>query len=306
MSGAALGRIAPERLIDPKVLARVGNLELLARRVVEGFVSGLHRAAHLGTSTDFAEHRAYVPGDDIRRIDWRVFARTDRLYVKTFEAQTNADLVVALDSSASMNYPDQGVTKFDYARYMAATLVYLGARQRDRVGLIAFADDVVEMTPPATRHRDKILRQLADLKPEGRGSLLEGLKRIVPRLSRRGILVVISDFYEPTHDVVRALDEIRLRGHDVLVLHPIARTERDFDLGQATIVEELETQQRMPVLPAQIAGEYRALISAHLQTLERECGARDIDYATFPIEDPLDAVLFHYLSRRARLGKTRR
>ncbi|MEM7252919.1 MAG: DUF58 domain-containing protein [Pseudomonadota bacterium] len=307
MSSVASGRTGAARFIDPKVLARISNLELLARTVVDGFVSGLHVAAHLGNSTDFAEHRAYVPGDDVRRIDWRVFARTDRLYVKTFEAQTNTDLIVALDTSASMNFGSGEIAKFDYARFIAATLVYLAARQRDRVGLMTFDATVTDAIPAATRHRDKILRTLPTLTPHGAGDLGTALSDMTIHLKRRGMVVVISDFYDEPNAVATALDELRVRGHDIIALHVLDPLERNFALdtgAQPTVIEDLETGERMPLIASALQDDYQTLVSTHLADLEKACGSRRIDYAAFSCEEPLDAMLFHYLSRRARLART--
>ena len=148
------------RFIDPKVLARIDNLELVARTVVDGFISGLHRSPYLGLSIDFAEHRAYMPGDDIRRIDWRVFGRTDRFYVKEFEADTNANFSVVLDISRSMEFGNAGLTKLEYAKFLAASLTYLSNRQRDRVGLVTFDTDIVDIVPPSAKHLEVVLHTL--------------------------------------------------------------------------------------------------------------------------------------------------
>ncbi|HEX6559966.1 MAG TPA: DUF58 domain-containing protein, partial [Longimicrobiales bacterium] len=164
------------RLLDPAVLARIGDLELVARSVVEGFITGLHHSPQFGLSVDFAEHRAYMPGDDIRRIDWRAYARTDRYYVKQFESDTNTDFTVLLDTSASMDFGSTGVTKFAYARMLAACLAYFSSRQRDRVGLALFAEDEVARIPAGAKRVDLILHELDRARPGGRGALLKPLR----------------------------------------------------------------------------------------------------------------------------------
>ncbi|NIR28758.1 MAG: DUF58 domain-containing protein [Gammaproteobacteria bacterium] len=303
-ASAAPGRTAPARFIDPQVLARIDNLDLIARVVVDGFISGLHKTVHLGVSTDFAEHRAYAPGDDVRHVDWRVFARTDRLYVKTYEAQTNADLSIALDVSASMGYGSGEVTKLDYARFIAAALAHLASRQRDRVGLATLDADVVEYVAPSGRRRDTVLQALDRARAAGRGDLARALARLGERLARRGILVVVSDFYAPPQAAAVALDALRVRGHDVIALHVLDPLERDLDLPGPAVLEDLETGERLPVTP-QGRAQYRALVDAHVAALARACGDRRIDYECFVTDRPLDDMLWRYLSNRARLARVR-
>ena len=232
---------AGAQFLDPTVLGRIGNLELLARTVVDGFLTGLHRSPYLGFSVDFAEHRPYMPGDDIRRIDWRLFARTDRHYIKLFEADTNANFSVLLDLSASMSYGSHSLTKLDYARYLAACLSYFSSKQRDRVGLVTFDHEVVDYVPPSMKHLDTILHTL-DRADAGRPGALAGpMLKITEMLSRKGILVVISDFYEDPDDVLTALGPLRARGHDVIVFHVMDPYELEFPFEEASGFEDLET-----------------------------------------------------------------
>ncbi len=301
---SATGRTAPARFLDPNVLARIDNLDLIARVVVDGFISGLHKTVYLGVSTDFAEHRQYSPGDDVRWVDWRVFARTDRLYVKTFEAETNADLVIAIDVSASMGYASHEVSKLDYARFMAASLAHLASRQRDKVGLVSFDSDLVDYVPPSARRRNAILQALDRARAKGRGDLTRALPRLSERLGRRGIVVVISDFYAAPADVAVALDSLRVRGHDVIALHVLDPFERDLALSDPAVLEDLETGERVPVTPKGRAA-YRALVDAHVDALSRALGDRRIDYDCFVTDRPLDDMLWRYLSNRARLARVR-
>ena len=184
------------RFVDPRVLARIGNLELVARSVVDGFINGMHRSPYFGASVDFAEHRGYVPGDDIRRVDWRLYARTDRYYIKEYEADSNSNFAILLDVSRSMGYGSSGVTKLDYGRILAGCLTYLVHKQRDRVGLVAFDNDVVEHVPPSAKHMEVVLHVLDRLKPARPGNLRVPLHKIAEHFGRRGILVLISDLYE--------------------------------------------------------------------------------------------------------------
>jgi uncharacterized protein (DUF58 family) len=193
------------RFVDPKVLSRIGNLELVARSVVDGFINGMHRSPYFGASVDFAEHRGYVPGDDIRRMDWRLYARTDRYYIKEYEADTNANFAVLLDVSKSMGFGSAGVTKIEYAKFLAGCLTYLVHRQRDRVGLVAFDSDVVQYVPPSAKHMDVVLHTLDRLTPQGPGGLRAPLHKIAEHFGRRSVLVLISDLYEEPDEVLESI-----------------------------------------------------------------------------------------------------
>jgi uncharacterized protein (DUF58 family) len=293
------------RFLDPKVLARIDRLDLLARTVVDGFVAGLHQSPHLGVSVDFAEHRAYMPGDDIRRIDWRVYGRTDRLYVKQFEAETNANINILIDISASMDYASQGISKLDYARYLAASLAYFSFHQRDRVGLVTFDQDVVTQVPPTGRRLDTILHSIDRIAPGGRGQLDLPLRRIAESIRRRSILVLISDLYEPPQEVLTAINRLRRRGNDLIVFHLLDPTEIEFTFDEATQFEDLETGERIPVVPARVRAGYRGLMQEHVAELTQRMGQNRIDYYLIETSKPLDHALFHYLSRRHRMSRVR-
>jgi len=295
------------RFLDPKVLARISDLELLARAVVEGFINGLHRSPYLGQSVDFAEHRAYMPGDDIRRIDWRVFARSDRFYVKEFEADSNANFLVLLDISRSMRFASQGVSKLDYGRMLAACLTHFAHTQRDRVGLVTFDEDVVEFVPPSAKHRDAVLHALDRVSPQGRrGELRMPLLKAAEASRRRGMLAVISDLYEDPSDVLRATRQLAWRGSDVLVFHVLDPAERHFPYEESATWLDSESGDRMPVVPSYVREEYRRLVEEHVTALGRLLGENRIDYALLDTSTPLDQALFHYLSKRSRLDKVRR
>src|SRR5215510_11127459 len=184
------------RFVDPKILARIRNLELLARTVVDGFINGLHRAPYFGASIDFAEHRGYVPGDDIRRVDWKLYARTDRYFVKQYEADTNSNLAVLLDVSKSMGFASDGVSKLQYGSFLAASLAYLSHRQRDRVGIITFDEDIVTHVPSSAKHFNVLLHTLDRSKAERQGKLLAMLDKMAEHFKRRSIVALISDLYE--------------------------------------------------------------------------------------------------------------
>jgi uncharacterized protein (DUF58 family) len=298
----------PGRFLDPVVLSRISNLELLSRTVVTGFINGLHRSPFLGRSLDFAEHRAYMPGDDIRRIDWRLFARTDRFYVKEFEADTNSNFSVLLDISSSMSYASEGsVSKLDYGRYLAACLTYLVRGQRDRIGLATFDAQIVDYVPPSAKHLEIILHTLDRIRPgTGRaGSLGKPLMRVTDHLRRKGLVVLISDFYEAPESVIEAVKPLRARDHDIMVFHVLDRTEIDFPFEDPSNFEDLETGERLPIVPGTLRERYRENMQRHLSELARLFRENRIDYSLLDTSKPLDFALFDFLSARERMNRIR-
>ena len=295
------------RFIDPNALVRIDNLELVARAVVTGFINGLHRSPFLGRSMDFAEHRAYMPGDDLRRMDWRLFARTDRFFVKEFEADTNADFVILLDISSSMSYAGDGISKLDYARFLAASLTYFVRRQRDRVGLITFDASVVDYVPPSARHLEVVLHTLNRIEPgRGRaGDLGDPLMHAADRLGKRGVVVIISDFYESPEAVLNAVKPLRARGHDVIAFHILDRNEIEFPFTDPAQFEDLESGVQLPVNPRHLRESYRGAMAEHLADLARRFRENRIDYALHDTSQPLDFALFEFLSARERMSSTR-
>ena len=293
------------RFMDPKVLARIGNLELVSNAVVDGFINGLHKAPYFGASVDFAEHRGYVPGDDIRRMDWRVWARTDRYYIKEYEAESNMNFSVLLDVSKSMDYGGKGIKKIDYGRIIAACLTSLVSHQRDRVGMAAFDNDVVEYVPPSAKHLETVMHVLDRLKPGRPGSLKEPLHKLAEHYGRRGVLVIISDFYEDPEAVVEAVKPLRFRGNDVMVFHVLDKDELEFGFSDASPFEDLETGEQVPVVPDSLRKEYKAMVQAHIETLGKSFSKVGVEYTLFDTSQPLDYVLFKFLSARARRSRRR-
>jgi uncharacterized protein (DUF58 family) len=305
MSPVNPAAVSGARFVDPKVLARIGNLELVARSVVDGFINGLHRSPYFGASVDFAEHRGYVPGDDIRRVDWRLYARTDRYYIKEYEADSNSNFAVLLDVSRSMGFGSDGMTKLDYGRMLAGCLTYLVHKQRDRVGLVAFDNDIVEFVPPSAKHMDVSLHILDRLEPANPGSLREPMNKIAEHFGRRGLLVLISDLYEEPDAILEAIAPLRFRGHDMIVFHLLDRAELDFEYADPSAFEDLESGEQIPVVPEALAAQYRELVQAHITALTERFSANRIDYTLVNTSSPLDHVLFSYLSARERLMRTR-
>jgi uncharacterized protein (DUF58 family) len=299
------GALAGARFVDPVVLARIGNLELVARSVVNGFINGLHRSPYFGASVDFAEHRGYTPGDDIRRVDWRLFARTDRFYVKEYEADSNANFAVVLDASRSMGFGSRGITKLEYAKLLAGCLTYLVHRQRDRVGLVVFDEAIIEHVPPSAKHLDVVLHVLDRVAPQRPGKLGPPLQALAEHFSRRGMLVLISDLYEDPQQVLEAIGPLRFRGHDLIVFHVLDPAEIEFTYDDASAFEDLETGEQIPVVPEALAEQYRALIREHSEALSAKCAELRIDYALLNTSTPIDVALFNYLSARERLTRVR-
>jgi uncharacterized protein (DUF58 family) len=289
------------RFIDPKVLMRIQNLELIARTVVEGFVSGLHRSPYLGFSVDFAEYRQYMPGDDIRRIDWNVFGRNDRLFIKLYEGETNTRVLVLLDVSGSMNYGSGEIKKIDYARILAACLTYFSYHQRDGVGLLTF-DTEVRAHIPASRRAGQlftILRELEHVNPSKETEFRKPLRFLAEVLNRRGIIVVISDFYDEPANIAAGLKALKAKGNDVLAFHIMDDFELRFPFEENAQFEDLETKRKMHVIPDYLRTQYLSILGDHMRQLRKELSAAQIDYTLMDTSKPLDAGLFSYLAARA-------
>src|SRR6478609_2009053 len=299
------GAMAGARFVDPKILARVGNLELLARNVVDGFTNGLHRAPFFGGSIDFADHRGYVAGDDIRRVDWRLYARTDRYYIKQYEADTNTNFSILFDISKSMKFASNGVSKIEYASFLAACLAYLAHRQRDRVGIITFDDDIVAHVPPSAKHFDMVLHTLDQARPQRPGHLSAPLHKMAEHFKRRGILLLISDFYDEPDTILDAIKPLRFLGNDLIVFHVLDPQEIAFDFDDASTFQDLESGEQVPVVPQSFRAEYRRLIQEHIARLSTKFSEQRIDYALLNTKDPLDKALFSYLSSREKLMRVR-
>ena len=296
---------ADTQFLDPAVLSRISGLDLLARTVVDGFLQGLHRSPHLGMSLDFAEHREYMPGDDIRRIDWKLFGRTDRFFLKLFEAETSANFIVALDISKSMHFGTHTITKLDYARYLGASLSYFSQKQRDRVGLATFDHEIVEYVPPSTRHLQRILHTLARAEPGRPGMLYDPLMRLGDNLYHRGIILILSDFYEEPEQVLDSIRHLRARGHDVIVFHLLDPAELEFPFESAASFRDMESGTMIPIVPDELVDEYRTLIGQHTEELARLFTGSRIDYTVLDTSKPLDYALFRYLSSREKMARVR-
>jgi uncharacterized protein (DUF58 family) len=286
-------------LLDPAVVLQLKDLSFVARGVVDGFVAGQHKSRHRGSSVDFAEHRPYSAGDDIRRIDWRLFARTDRFFVKQFEADSNATFLIALDISRSMRFGTTGITKLDYARGLAACLAYLAATQKDRVGLMTFDRGVREFIPPRGGRLEAILSALAEL-PEapGSGELKAPLAQAADASRRAGVVVLLSDLYEDPEAAVEAIRVLQYRGSEVVVLHILDPAERTLPYDDVTSFEDLETGDIVPADPERIRAEYRKLMDEHIQSLKEKLGRDRVQHVLMETSTPLEVALRRFLRDR--------
>ncbi len=293
----------PDRqFLDPAVVARLGTLELKARTVVEGFISGLHRSPFKGFSVEFAEYRQYIHGDDLSTIDWKVYARSDRHFVKKFEEETNLHCHLLVDVSASMSYRSRGVSKFEYAACLAASLGYLMTRQRDAVGMTAFSDRIVDALPSSLRpgHLRSLLIALERLEVGSRTNVAKPLHQIADAMTRRGMVVLISDLLDDPEAVVRGLKHFHYRGSDVLVFHVLDPDELTFPFDRATRFEDLETGDEVLAIPGAVREHYLKQIGGLIERYRRELGAAGIDYQLLDTSEPLEMALMAYLSTRSR------
>lgn len=294
------GMPQPTRFIDPIVLTKISSLELVARTVVEGFISGLHRSPHLGFSVNFAEYRPYHQGDDIRKIDWKVFARLDRFFIKEYEGETNTSIQLILDCSHSMAYGSRGISKLEYGQFLAASLGYFGFKQRDGVGFVSFDENVVEFVPPrgSIGHLNTMLHAIERSQAGQKTNLLKPLVDVSERLRRRGIVILISDLLDEPERVINGLRRLACRGNDVTVFQVLDPTELDFDFSESAQFVDMETRAEMHVIPDYVRREYCRIIKDQVAYYERECQKDRIDFSLVNTTQPLDHALFTYLLRR--------
>jgi len=290
-----------QRFLDPSVLAGISGLDLVAKTVVDGFVNGLHRSPDFGFSQEFAEYRAYSPGDDLRHVDWNVFARTERAYLKRYRGETNSLLTVLLDASNSMTFTSHGVTKMDYARFIAASLFYLAIQnQRDAAGLIVFDDEVRSYIRPSTRQGQlfRLLSGLEHAEPRARTDFAKPLHHFQQFLKRRGIVVFISDFYDSPDHIVRTIEPLRFHGNEVVLFHVLDPKEIQPTFGEPVILVDLETKEHIEVTPEYARDEYRPKMQAHIEALRDRARGAGMDYALLVTDRPLDYALREYLTIR--------
>lgn len=293
---------ASKRSLHPDVIKRIGRLEIRARHIVEGLLSGMHRSPYFGQSVEFLQHRQYAPGDDLRRVDWKVWAKQDRLYVKQYEEDTNLRCCLLVDVSASMEYGPRALTKLDYAVTVAAALAYLLLRQQDAVGCAVFDEAIRQIIPlrTSTSHLTTIIRALEQREPRDKTKLFDVLARVAETYPRRGMMVLISDLLVDPADIQRGLRLLRQRGHDVLVLHVLDDDELDFPFARPSRFEGLETENHLTCNPRALREGYLAALEQFLATVRHNCARDNVDYALIRTSMPLDAALTAFLRHRLR------
>lgn len=289
--------------LDPELLEQLGDLEVIAREVVEGLRVGSHRSPLKGFSTEFAHHRQYAPGDPMRTLDWRVFGRTDRYYTKLFEAETNFDCHLLIDASSSMTYRSGTVSKLEYAKFLSAALAYLVLKQRDSIGLSVFDAEVRAYLPPKSS-RSIILeidRLLRDIKPSPKTSLAKQLHDVAMMMRRRSVVVVISDLLSDAEDILAGLDHLRHDGHNVIVFHTLDPYEIDFPFDGTWRFEGLEGEEPLTTQPQRIRDEYLAEFNKYRNALQDGCVGANIDYTLVNTTRPLDQLLSEFFNERETL-----
>ncbi|MFA6572039.1 MAG: DUF58 domain-containing protein [Bacteroidota bacterium] len=292
------------KYLQPKVIAQLANIELKARLVVEGFITGLHKSPYHGFSVEFAEHRQYRSGDEIRHIDWKVFGRTEKYFVKQFEEETNLRSVIALDASGSMNFASKdNITKYEYACYLAGALAYLLIKQRDSVGLALYDTKINTYLPPRSKQSyiHEILRNIEATKPSNETHTSKSLDLLAEKISRRGLVVIISDFFDDSESVINALKHFRHKKHEVIAFQILDPREIDFKFGSAATFKDLETGEEMVTQPYQIQKTYASTMSDFISLIKRECYKQNIDYHLIDTSQPFDKALREFLAKRKRL-----
>jgi len=289
--------------LKPEVVARLKGMDLRARLVVEGFLAGLHRSPYKGFSAEFCEHRPYMPGDELKRIDWKVYGRTDRFYVREYEEETNLRAYLVLDASGSMTYKTGALSKLDYACCLGASLAYLLLRQKDSAGLIVFSDRIDSYVPPRStpQHLHVLLRQFSRMKPGGDTDIARTFHQLAERVRRRGLVIILSDLWDDQAAVLTALRHFRHRKHEVLVFHVLDPNERGFGFRSPVQLRDMETGEAVTVDPRVIRSEYQRRFDEFAAAFERGCREGLIDYHRVTTDTPFEQALFSYLARRSRL-----
>lgn len=298
-----------QRFLEPESLAKLRGLDLKARLIVEGFVSGLHKSPYHGFSVEFAEHREYVTGDDLRYVDWKVFGKTDRFYLKRFEEETNFSCHLLLDASESMSYRSDGaaVSKFEYAQYIAAALAYLVVQQQDAVGLAMFDNAVREFLGPSSRpsHLKQLFHVMEHTTPRRETSLGPLLHELAERIRKRGLIIVLSDLFDDVEPLLMGLKHFGYRRHDVSILHVIDPAEQDFPFEDPTLFQGLEGQPDQMTEPRSLRRAYQQEFAEFLTEVRRGCRDLKMDYTLVRTDMPLDVPLRTFLTRRMRqAGRT--
>jgi uncharacterized protein (DUF58 family) len=289
-----------QRFLDPTILAGISGLDLIAHTVVDGFIAGLHKSPDFGFSQEFAEYRMYNPGDDLRHVDWNVFARTERMYLKRYRGETNCQVTILLDASRSMKFTSHKIDKLEYSRYLTASIAYLASLQRDAAGLVVFDDDVRNFVPPSTRQGQlaRLLHAVERAEVGTRTDYAKPFAHVREFLHRRGLIVCISDFWQDPEEVVKTIAPLRFHGNEVILFQVLDPEEIRPKLKQPALFEDMESGATLEVSPDYAAKEYPAKIDAHLEELRSKAKGAGLDYFLIDTSKPLDAALREYLAIR--------
>ena len=290
------------KYLKPEVVSRLKNMQLRARLIVEGFITGLHRSPYHGFSVEFSDYRPYMPGDEIRHIDWKAYGKTDRFYIKQFEEETNLKAYILLDVSASMAYSSGNISKLEYASYLASALAYLMIEQRDAVGLITFDEKIQTYLAPRSIHSylTQIWAILENIKPTQKTSIAQTLHTTAERINRRGLIILLSDLFDDPAQVLSGLKHFRHRGHDVIVFQILDPREIDFAFKRNALFRDLETHDKISTQPWHIQSDYQQLMQQFIMNYQRECRNNFIDFELINTQDTFDRALLEFLIKRSK------
>ncbi|WP_231489933.1 DUF58 domain-containing protein [Pedobacter sp. Leaf170] len=291
------------RLLNPKVLMAIKDLNLSAKMTIDGFMSGINKSTVKGAGLEFSQYRSYQPGDDLRSLDWKMFARSDRYYIRESEVETNISVRILIDASASMNHSDGDFTKIEYARYLGASLAYLSNLQGDAIGLYVFKDSgIYSMTPKQDyQHLARLFYQLESINPAGNFTKPIHYKELFAGTQKRELLIFVTDFYQADGEILNLLETLNTLRHEIVVFHLLAKNEIDLDFKGYTTFEDLETGQTIQIDQAKARQEYRTKLNAHLEDIRIKMLDRRISYRTLSTEEPLDEALRDFLKQRSKL-----
>jgi len=295
--------LPPQALLDPAAIARLSGLELKAKTVVEGFLTGLHQSPYHGFSVEFAQHRPYMPGDSFKQLDYKVLAKTGRYYIKQYQEETNLKAYILLDHSGSMGYGSEELTKLDYGKALSAALSLLLLRQRDAVGLVPFSETITELLPPrsAMGWLQPLTATLENLNSTGETKIASALLDVAERVKRKGLVVLISDLLEEPEKIISSMKAIRHIGHEILVFHILDPLERSFAFPRDSRFKDLETEEIQPSRPWHIRKEYSQAVEQFIDEYRTRCRHERIDYRLFTTDTPYEVALFEFLSRRKKI-----
>jgi len=297
-------KIDYRKYLKPEVVSRLKNMHLRARLVVEGFITGLHRSPYHGFSVEFSEYRQYMPGDEIRHIDWKVYGKTNRFYIKQFEEETNLKCYLLLDASGSMGYSSLTITKLEYASYLAAALTYLMIEQRDAVGLVTYDEKIRKYLPPRSikSYLPQILTELEKIRCSEITDIANTFHEMAERIHRRGLIIILSDLYDEPENVISGLKHFRHKRHEVIVFHILDPMEINFNFKRNALFKDMETGEELTTQPWHIKAEYQKRVKQFIENYKRQCRLNQIDYVALDTSLDFDYALMEYLMKRKRIG----